>query len=920
MPHDPLQDLEIFDPELISRIRAALESVPVILPPGMLERIAEDILWAFAQEENFGVAFATGILQLLNAGRPEPLQRYRKLVRSKGAGSATVGRLLALHLPPALLCTDSRMSQRMLEAVTVLEKKGTYTLQRPLEAVASLLESGDTDAAASLLRLLSAVYSQELSYSRSQHLALKLPRAALQMPSAGRPAQLEQLARVAAEDHRLVDPLLEGLEKGLHLLSDAALERFVTRTLQTMPADRNRLERLLSLSLQQARDWSLELQVAVPLDQIRGRLNQYLRARTGLPLTVACIPKNSASEDIAAYSDGRHIYLPERIERFADPEANRQLYRCLARFESGCYEFGTFEFDCRRALDRCREEPQCAFLQDAPASDPDGIDPDRLSDLNVWFSRFPHPRLAEDLFHVFEHGRIRRLFSMRYPGLVRTYLPILQREWHDRFADPSRTDPLNGLYAAVALAIPLEDAMSPTANRALAMLQPLADRLEALSGDCLGCAEDAAVLAACAYGRPWSGHAAPEAFFFRRLQIPFGRRLRPDLFFTANLQVEKKARALQARLSDWGISLYRGTVRRHLWQTGGRMDRDALAELVKASGQAPSAHGFPDARDLAARIAAELGMEAADSPADTESSGPAWRYPEWDCRLADYLQEHTQVRECRLEGAESEQSNDYEAALDRYRGLVQTVRRAFEMLRPQGLKLYRRWVEGDEFDYRALIDYRVDRRARRTPSEKIYIKRVKEARDVAVLLLVDLSRSTANYAIGSAATVLDVEKDAIVLFTQALETVGDAYAVAGFSGTGPLGVDYYRIKNFDEALDDRVRRRIAAMAAFRNTRMGAAIRHAAAQFSAVSARVRLLILLGDGFPNDLDYKHDYAVADTRKAISELRAEGIYVHAITVNINADPRLDELYGDIHHSVIAEVRDLPDRMWRIYGALTR
>jgi nitric oxide reductase activation protein len=102
--------------------------------------------------------------------------------------------------------------------------------------------------------------------------------------------------------------------------------------------------------------------------------------------------------------------------------------------------------------------------------------------------------------------------------------------------------------------------------------------------------------------------------------------------------------------------------------------------------------------------------------------------------------------------------------------------------------------------------------------------------------------------------------------------------------------------------------------------MGAAVRHATGQLAAQPARVHLLIVLGDGFPNDVDYKGDYAVADTRQAIGEARAKGIHVHAITVNLPAEARLDDLYGAVHHTLIGEVRELPDRLLRIYGRLTR
>ncbi|MBW2573450.1 MAG: VWA domain-containing protein, partial [Deltaproteobacteria bacterium] len=258
--------------------------------------------------------------------------------------------------------------------------------------------------------------------------------------------------------------------------------------------------------------------------------------------------------------------------------------------------------------------------------------------------------------------------------------------------------------------------------------------------------------------------------------------------------------------------------------------------------------------------------------------------------------------------------------LEQYRGLVKRIRYAFELLKPEGLKRLRPWVEGDEFDYRALIDFAIDKKAVWLPSDRLYIKRIKQHRDVAVLLLVDFSRSTANTVFGSQKRVLDVEKEAVVLFCEALAVVGDAFAIAGFSGTGRLGVDYLRVKDFDEEMDDNVKHRINGVAPLRSTRMGAAIRHAVSLLEKVSSKVRLLIILGDGFPNDLDYKKNYAIEDTRKAIFEARSKKIHTHAITVNISGDSRLNDLYGNDRYNVISDVQELPDRLLRIYSALTR
>jgi nitric oxide reductase activation protein len=150
--------------------------------------------------------------------------------------------------------------------------------------------------------------------------------------------------------------------------------------------------------------------------------------------------------------------------------------------------------------------------------------------------------------------------------------------------------------------------------------------------------------------------------------------------------------------------------------------------------------------------------------------------------------------------------------------------------------------------------------------------------------------------------------------------VGDTFAIAGFSGTGRLGVDYWHVKAFSDPMGDKIQRRIGAMVPQRSTRMGAAIRHAISRLETIPKKVRLLLTLGDGFPNDTGYKGDYAVSDTRRAIAEARSKGIHVRPITINLNPDQQLDRMYGHLHHTVISDVRELPDKLWRIYNSLTR
>jgi nitric oxide reductase activation protein len=133
-------------------------------------------------------------------------------------------------------------------------------------------------------------------------------------------------------------------------------------------------------------------------------------------------------------------------------------------------------------------------------------------------------------------------------------------------------------------------------------------------------------------------------------------------------------------------------------------------------------------------------------------------------------------------------------------------------------------------------------------------------------------------------------------------------------------VDFFRIKDFDETLSARVKGTLGALTPQRSTRMGAAVRRATLELMAQESRVRLLLLIGDGFPNDTEYKGDYAVQDTRQAIAEARSRSIITQAITVNLPASPQLDDLYGPVRHTVISDVNELPDKLLRLYGTLTR
>jgi len=621
-------------------------------------------------------------------------------------------------------------------------------------------------------------------------------------------------------------------------------------------------------------------------------------------------------------SDGKAIWLPDELNLFDTKKENSDLYRSLVKLEAACFEFDSFGFDFDKAREILESEEKFEFREEGRKSGPGD-----WSDTERFFNCFADKKLAGDLFEIFEQGRIRVLLSRHYPGILRQVRPFLKQEIQN-IEQSGVNDPfMFSLYSSIASGIGglgtkgvkiggIETGENEGNYLSESDLRIIDETLEEFVHEMEynPTPEAAARLTCLCYPLIEKRVFSP----YIPLKTPFGRRLRPDLSFAAFKDMEKKARDIMDLLAQKGVKVYRSDIKKRMVENDGKISLEDIEQIMispdsenQHQGVSVSGLTLPELKDFE-----DTGLF--DPPESADETGQVFRYREWDCNIGDYMGRHTLVKEHVVGGGSGR--GFYEAALKRYQGLVSRIRHAFELLKPEEISILRQWVEGDEFDYRALLDFVIDKKAGIMPSDRLYIKRIKQQRDVAVLLLVDLSRSTTNRVADSDIRVLDVEKEAIVLFSEALHVVGDRFAIAGFSGTGRLGVDYFRIKDFDDPLDYGVKERIGAMAPQRSTRMGAAIRHATTILKGVDARVRILIILGDGFPNDSGYKREYAIADTRKSIAEARSANIHSRAITVNIASDARLDDLYGSLHHNVISDVRDLPDKLLGIYNALTR
>ncbi|MBX6364479.1 MAG: VWA domain-containing protein, partial [Gemmatimonadetes bacterium] len=241
---------------------------------------------------------------------------------------------------------------------------------------------------------------------------------------------------------------------------------------------------------------------------------------------------------------------------------------------------------------------------------------------------------------------------------------------------------------------------------------------------------------------------------------------------------------------------------------------------------------------------------------------------------------------------------------------VRRVRRDFERLRPRRM-LLRAQPDGAEVDIDAYVAAYADARAGGALEHRLYRDARPLRRDAATLLLVDASASTDGWLSGDR-RIIDVEKEALLVAVEALAAAGDPHAVLAFSGEGPARVELRTLKRFDEPAGAVVRGRVAALEPDGYTRAGAALRHATALLGRQPARHRLLLLVSDGRPNDVDaYAGRYGVEDTRQAVVEARLEGIHVFCLTVDREAPRYAAHVFGPGGYTVL-------QRPERLAGAL--
>ncbi|HUI26586.1 MAG TPA: VWA domain-containing protein [Candidatus Kryptonia bacterium] len=690
----------------------------------------------------------------------------------------------------------------------------------------------------------------------------------------------------------------------------------------------------------------------VALEEVQGVLRKLIQMLSGESASIHTVDGGfTVRPPLEEFPAECEVALPLRIDCLATHEDNARLYRVMAAWLAGRREFGTYDFD----------------------PDPDGGDASGAA-LVAYLRQEERPDLLEQIFLVTDGYRVARRVVADYPGLAEEFRWAASRMldyWAARYAQVPDGGTLLDATLALALSAPdggtlpewlaavapvivpcLAPLGAPTATAAdaLRVAQELTDRLldptaprrvrqdqfefgglilDQITGETLI--------------DPYDDDDTPLPLAAEAPRVPAASGHEPEAKLPDDMRFE---------LDPSPDDLPAGAQPLSLDELRRLLEQGADLKIKQGTGEETDGIGL-FITDLIGKIPSEQIEELRRLLGDTERSprnvrrwledrtgGPSFLYDEWDYHISDYRPRWCRLREVTLASDGGEFFND---ALSEYAAMIPEVRQQFQRIRPEMYRVVRGLEDGEDFDLNAAVTARVEFRARRSPSSKLYVARKREERDVATLFLLDMSASTdeplekppqspgdddqdlpramrGRAAPPTARRIIDVTKEALVIMAEALEEIGDAYAIYGFSGQGRGNVEFYLVKSFAEQLSSAVKGRIGGIEPKRSTRMGTALRHAIEKMNAVNSRSKHLILLSDGFPQDFDYGQDrrsnvYGIRDTTVALRETEAAGITPFCITVDRAGHDYLRQMCDESRYMVIEDIATLPKELPKIY-----
>jgi hypothetical protein len=652
-------------------------------------------------------------------------------------------------------------------------------------------------------------------------------------------------------------------------LSLQDLENWVQKGLEITDTGSRKGEAYFSLSTGASRKEMDFLVKGLELKDIQAVLNSYAQSLMGKKVRIrssSVFYKNLPGLGrFFSVSDGSRVFIPSRMEVFGEEELNFKTYKWALTHELSHLLFGTFAItrDDTRQLDR-----------------------------------FPAAIPAFKIFEFLEDERVDHCMGLLYPGLEKDRQLIMNAF----AAQGGRKDELGqSVFASVGFRLPAKPVTAALHHQRQADLLREAVSQVTVPDRTVRDVLDI-TLWLCGV---WDSGAPCDAENRETADRVFYRGVIDlKLVEETRLGMAKLIAVLTERFQEKNT----GATRENIEKALDRIDEAEGLESERLLWQITDPDGL-------AELAEQVERELEEIEKESRFRRTVF-YDEWDNALEDYKKDWCRVREIDMPATSLQ---FYEGTVQQNYGMVSLLRRHFGLLRPDRIKRIFREERGDDLDIDALIESVVERLAGIAPSDRVYIRRDKKLRDVSVAFLVDMSSSTGEM-LPSGKRIIDVEREGLVMMAEALESIGDRWAVYGFSTERKDKVDFHVIRDFDEPFNNEVKMRFEGIKPMAQTRLGAAIRHANRLLGRQDSLIRLLVLLSDGRPYDIDYGDmDYAVEDTKMALWEGRTKGINSYCITVDKKSRDYLSHMYGEANYTIIDNIDSLPISLPLIYKKLT-
>ncbi|MEC7156797.1 MAG: VWA domain-containing protein, partial [Chloroflexota bacterium] len=708
-----------------------------------------------------------------------------------------------------------------------------------------------------------------------------------------------------------------------------------------------------------------------------------------------------------ATTEGSTIFLPESIKRFNKKEKNFSWLKVIATHQVGHIEFGTFHFKLQKGS---------KFFKDLRSELKSDLEKDNknkeITDMTNFFKFFDDVKLAQDIFSIFEAFRVDQKIIKKYLGIKNSFIDVQAACLMGRPKISSL--PAREQLLELLIRFSLNDSSQKVAKK----LQPSFAKLLSLISilkENDSSVEDTSEATLRAYKILKEIKNSPEGNFDDfdydlSIEESFSDEQFESLseFFKSQGEeiVSEDIKDIQntedfdltdqqeqnTNLEDynspqevefWGE--FKPELSQLLYEMGASeaefsddgdltdLSQEQLEEMLKDSveesqkdedDQVPESDITQNLEDALKDMQMDSNDEDQSKFADKfdhfDEDGKSleaiednqYLYDEWDFRDETYKKNWCLVNEKTIGEGDLVY---YEETLEKYSDIVKDIKKQFELINPETYRKIKRLQDGEEQDLDLTVEAMIDLRSGITPSEKLYWRRNKVERSIAVAFLLDMSASTAEAIDDSSSQsdewsapsdpekymewlrkrrsqgfrrsykrIVDLEKEGLILLLDALETLGDKYGIFGFSGYGRENVEYYTIKDLDEKFSPTIPKRIDRISPLHATRMGPAVRHCASKLMQTDERSKFIFLISDGRPQDRGYSREgvekeYAVNDTKKALLEAKKQGITTFCLTVDKEGHDYMKSMMDDLSYEVLDDISSLPLRIPQLYKNLT-